>query len=517
MAAAVSGASSGSTAGAGGVPPGVVAPVLELAGVRYTYPGAVGPVLDGIDLELDPGRVVAIVGANGAGLSTLCLLAAGLAPSIAGGHLEGVARLAGNDVRTLRPHEAASRAGLLVATPATQLSGTASTAWEEIAFGPRNLGLGVAEIVDRVDGAIATLAIERLAARDPARLSGGEAQLVALASVLALRPSLLVLDEPTARLDPAGARLVADSIARLAATQGTAVIVAEHRERLVRSMADTIVRLEGGRIVGGVGSRLEDQMVPPIGRRSGAPAAGPAIDLRAVSYTYHDGTVALRQVSLGVARGERVALVGANGSGKTTLARLLVGLLRPTIGSVHVLGTPIAGRHVAALASLVGLAFQDPDHGIFASTVEGEVRFGPRNLGRTGDDLDAAVAAALDATGLDGDRRAHPYDLGWAGRKRLGIASVLSMGTPVVVLDEPTTGQDTRGTERVAGLVVDLAASGRTVLAITHDLAFAAAAFDRIVVLGAGAVVLDGPPDAVLTAGHATALRDAGLEVPAGR
>jgi energy-coupling factor transporter ATP-binding protein EcfA2 len=216
---------------------------------RYAYAGTSRQVLAGVDLDVDAGRVVAVVGPNEAGKSTLCLVAAGLAPIAIGGRLEGSVRLAGDETAGLAAHQAAQRCGILFQNPATQLSGTTSTVWEEIAFGPRNLGLDIGAILERVEGAMATLDIALLADRDPQRLSGGQAQLVALASVLALRPSLLVLDEPTSQLDPAGTRLVGDALSRFAAENGTAVLLVEHKTGLVARIADEVAVLVGGRIV----------------------------------------------------------------------------------------------------------------------------------------------------------------------------------------------------------------------------------------------------------------------------
>jgi energy-coupling factor transport system ATP-binding protein len=195
-----------------------------------------------------------------------------------------------------------------------------------------------------------------------------------------------------------------------------------------------------------------------------------------------------------VRRGEAVAIVGQNGSGKSTLVRHFNGLLRPTEGRVVVDGTDAAGRRVAHLAAIVGLAFQDPDRQIFARTVKSEVAFGPRNLGLAGKPLDAAVESALAATGLDRDASTNPYDLGYSRRKLLALASILAMQTPVVVLDEPTTGQDARGVDRVRAIVADLAAAGRTVIAISHDMRFVAETFERVVVMREGRIVLDGAP-----------------------
>jgi len=225
---------------------GVDAP-LRLAGARYRYAGAREWALDGIDLEVRPGRVLAVVGANDAGKSTLCLVASGLAPSVIGGHLEGSVRLAGRETRELKPYEAAQRCGVLFQNPLNQLSGTVPTVWEEIAFGPRNVGLDLAAIVERVEAAIAALRIGHLAARDPARLSGGQAQLVALAAVLALRPNSLVLDEPTSQLDPEGTRLVGEAIHRIAREGGSAVLVVEHKTGLLSEIADDALVLDAGR------------------------------------------------------------------------------------------------------------------------------------------------------------------------------------------------------------------------------------------------------------------------------
>jgi energy-coupling factor transport system ATP-binding protein len=218
------------------------------------------------------------------------------------------------------------------------------------------------------------------------------------------------------------------------------------------------------------------------------------LQAEALAHVYPDGTRALDAVDLSVHRGELVAIVGQNGSGKTTLVRHFNGLLRPTEGRLLVQGADAAGRRVAALAAIVGLAFQDPDRQIFAGKVRSEVAFGPRNLGLSGPMLDHAVDEALASTGLTGEALANPYDLGYSRRKLLALASVLAMGTPVVVLDEPTTGQDARGVARVQRVIADLYADGRTVIAISHDMRFVAETFERVVVMGGGRILLDGPP-----------------------
>lgn len=212
-------------------------------------------------------------------------------------------------------------------------------------------------------------------------------------------------------------------------------------------------------------------------------------------HVYRQGNVcALDRVDLVVPSGSRVALIGQNGSGKTTLVRHLNGLLRPTSGSVLIAGHESSTKTVAQLARLVGLVFQDPDRQIFAGSVRAEVEFGPRNLGQRSAALRSAVDAALAAVGLSDVSATNPYDLGTSRRKLLTLASVLAMETPVVVLDEPTTGQDAPGVSRVGAIIADLAGQGRTVIAISHDMRFVAENFERVVVMRAGTIALDGTP-----------------------
>jgi energy-coupling factor transport system ATP-binding protein len=238
------------------------------------------------------------------------------------------------------------------------------------------------------------------------------------------------------------------------------------------------------------------------------------IDVRGLAHVYGDGTRAIDDVSLTIGAGESIAIIGQNGSGKSTLVRHFNGLLHATEGEVFIDGSNVRGRRVAHLAATVGLVFQDPDRQIFAGRVRTEVEFGPRNLGVPTAELSATVAAALEATGLAGDANANPYDLGYSRRKLLALASVLAMQTPVVVLDEPTTGQDARGLARVQKIVADLSAAGRTVIAISHDMRFVAESFQRVVVMRAGRIVLDGTPPAVFAEEAWPTLASTFLEPP---
>jgi energy-coupling factor transport system ATP-binding protein len=236
------------------------------------------------------------------------------------------------------------------------------------------------------------------------------------------------------------------------------------------------------------------------------------VRLEGLVHVYPPGVRALDGIDLLVPSGQALALVGSNGSGKTTLLRHLDGLLRPTAGRVLLGGTDAATRRVAELAALVGLAFQDPDEQIFARSVRDEVAFGPRNLGWPSAEVDAAVEGALEQAGLSSEAARNPHDLGLSRRKLLAIASVLAMRTPVVALDEPTSGQDARGRERVQSIVAQLRRQGRTVIAVTHDLRFATESFERLAVMSAGRVLLDGTPAEVFARERWADLREASLE-----
>lgn len=240
--------------------------MLELRGVSYRYPGYARAALAGVDLVVGDGEIVGLVGANEAGKSTLCLVASGLAPASIGGQLSGSLVIDGEPMAGRRPHELADRVALGFQNPTTQLSSITATVFEEVALGPMNLGLPLAETVARTRAALATLRIEDLTERHPRRLSGGQAQLVAIASLLAMRPRHIVLDEPTAQLDPEGTRLVGDALRALAGL-GVALLVAEHKTDLLDGLCTRVVAIDGGRIVldGPAADVLEDPALEGLG------------------------------------------------------------------------------------------------------------------------------------------------------------------------------------------------------------------------------------------------------------
>lgn len=236
------------------------------------------------------------------------------------------------------------------------------------------------------------------------------------------------------------------------------------------------------------------------------------LSISGITYRYPAGVHALRDVSVSIASGETVALIGRNGAGKTTLAKHLNGLLKPTTGTVRVGDWDTRTRSVAQLAERVGYAFQNPDDQLCQSTVRAEVEFGPRNLRRARSEIATQGEAALHLTGLSAFTERHPYDLSAAQRRLIVLASVLAMGTPIIVLDEPTAGLDYAGVDRVGQIVDDLRQRGKTVIAITHDLDFCAEHFARTIVMAAGTVVLDGASREVLS--ESNWLSQAGVDAP---
>jgi len=270
--------------------------VLQLEGVSYRYAGYARPVLHDIDLQLDDGEIVGLVGANEAGKSTLCLVASGLAPASIGGNLTGTLTLDGTPAAGLSTHQLAERVVVGFQNPNTQRSGIAATVFEEIALGPMNLGLTVAETVARTREAVARLKLEHLVLRDPQRLSGGQAQLVGIASLLAMRPRHIILDEPTAQLDPAGTRLVGEALRALAET-GTSLLIAEHKTDLLDGLCSRIVAIEGGRIAldGPTAEIFDDPHLaalgvePPARARLGRLLAAHRIDAGVLAGALADG------------------------------------------------------------------------------------------------------------------------------------------------------------------------------------------------------------------------------------
>ena len=460
---------------------------VRIDDLHVSYPGRPADALSVILLDVQPGAWLGVTGRTGAGKSTLALAIAGFLPRvIPSAGVAGAVCIDEVDALMAGAGDLLGRVGIVFSTPTDQLSGSRPTVREELAFGLENLAVPRADMDARIDAVMTQLGIGHLAERHPSTLSGGEQQRVAIASIVVMTPSVLILDEPTAELDPVGTEAVAALLVTMHAS-GTTIVCTSHDGTLL-DRAGRVLRLDAGWIVDGP---APTPAIEALAWASAEARRGPSVVIETVSFAYPGGAEAVRDVSLEIPSGESVALVGPNGSGKTTLAKHLIGLLRPDAGRILLDDADISDVPVQTLAQNVGFAFQDPGDQLFERTVEREVGFGPRQLGRSAAETAALVHAALAMTGLTAERLTNPYDLDRSIRKLVTLAGVLAMDPGLLVLDEPTTGQDPEGVERVGRVVEAMQHAGRTILAVTHDTAFAERWFDRIVVMESGRVVED--------------------------
>ncbi len=499
-------------------------PLVRLDGVGVSYEGAEAPVWSGLDLTLDEGEMVLVVGPTGSGKSTLLRTLNGLVPHASGGTLHGRVTVCGRSTRTHPPRELADLVGFVPQDPAGAF--VADVVEDEIAAAAENLAVPPVALRRRVEDALDLLGLADLRSRAVGTLSGGQAQRVAVAAVLTAHPRLLVLDEPTSALDPVAAEEVLSSLARLVSDVGLTVVLAEHRLERVVHHADRVIVLDGGGATPRVGPPAvllgTSPVVPPIvalGRTFGweplpmsvrearrlsgplrerladrTPAARtvlpgePLVVARGLRRVL-GGRAVLDGVDLTLYAGEVTALMGRNGAGKSTLLALLAGLRRPDGGRLSVCGAEPTSRKPVDRVRDVALVPQDPGLLLYGESVAHECATADHEGGLSTGTTAASVARVV--PGLPEDR--HPRDLSEGQRLGLALGVVLAAAPRVVLLDEPTRGLDYPGKERLVEVLRGLAVDGHAVLVATHDVELAAELADRTVVLGDGEVVADGP------------------------
>ncbi len=509
---------------------------LVVENLSFQYRTRPERAIENVSFELRPGELLVIAGSSGCGKTTLARCINGLIPRGYGGKREGRVLLHGTDVAEMPLAEVSQIVGTLLQDPERQI--VASNVYNEIAFGPENLGLPRDEILERVALALQRLGLEYLRERDTFNLSGGEKQKVALAGVLAMNPSILMLDEPLASLDPASAYEALD-VFRSLADEGKTVVLIEHRvEDAIAARPDRLLYMEDGKVkylgpidrlpdeidykqvklpaqwvverVKGQKDQLEtvNKNVLHNVERTEAREQGEAlVSFENVSFRYNDDTpFVLENVNLDICRGDLIAVLGRNGAGKSTLIKHAIGLLKPTIGTVYVEGQDTRKMSVAQIARVLGFVFQSPTHMLYAPTVREELAFGPQNLAFKSEDIAVSISESVNTLNLNGLEEYPPLGLSFGQQKRTTIAAVLAMRSKIMVLDEPTAGQDYANYTRFMDAMCRpangeqsiLAANFAATLFITHDLDLAVTYANRILLVGEGTVVADGSPEEVL-------------------
>ena len=497
---------------------------LQIESLTFRYQRRSEPAIKDISLTLQAGEILLIAGASGCGKTTLARCINGLIPRSYKGELQGKLLFFGQDLSRQPLSRISQVIGTVLQDPERQILGTRVQA--EIAFGLENLGRSRQEILAAIGESLATLGIAHLRERETFNLSGGEKQKVALAGVLAMRPSILLLDEPLASLDPASAQETLALVRRLADT-GMAVLLIEHRvEDVLGIRPDRVMFMQAGevRYLGKMDGlqqavnyhevKLPAPMVIEMARKNPPTEAvdfepavvkkaasdeqrQPLVEFDDVNFGYEEDQPVLKGISLKIYRGDVIAVLGANGAGKTTLVKHAIGLLKPRSGRVLVGGQDTHTLSVAQIAATLGYVFQSPSHMLFAPSVREELAFGPTNLHHDPAEIEKEVSEAIHIVNLAGLEKEPPLALSFGQQKRVSIAAILAMRSRILVMDEPTAGQDYQNYLSFMDSILQLP-SFEAILFITHDIDLAVIYANRVLLVNQGRVVSDGKPDEVL-------------------
>ncbi len=520
--------------------------MIKVEGLGFRYRSRKLPALRDISFELEDHESLLVLGPSGSGKSTLALCMNGAIPNLIDGELTGSVQVGGLDTRYVPMGHLTSRVGLVFQEPETQFC--MLKVRDEVAFGLENLATPRTEMDTRIDLALERVGLEDCRHRKVQELSGGQQQRLALACVLAMEPQVLVFDEPTSNLDPAGCREVLDSIRRLHRTGRYNIVLVEHRLDEAMDLVDKVLLIDGNGnqiafgppievfrkwgdwitehgvwlpqvtelvrrmessgmcqfaglplTINEAATVLESVLTPkttstdqgPIKARSTPVTSRPAVSVSDLSYQYPNGVPALHHASLEVDTREFFALVGPNGCGKTTLARHIVGIL-PTGDKMRLFGTRVTALSPGEVTSRIGHVFQNPEHQFLTSTVLDELALGLRLRKLPEAEVRQRVEAMLEEFGLLNLARAHPFTLSHGEKRRLSVATELILGQQILILDEPTFGQDRRNSDLLMGKLVGLNRAGRTIIVISHDLRIVAQHAGQVGAMADGQVVFQG-------------------------
>ncbi len=498
------------------------APALQVEALSFRYRDRQELSLKDIAFEVAPGELLLVAGASGSGKTTFIRCVNGLIPRSYKGELTGQIHLHGQDITDLTLARISQIVGTVLQDPERQILG--SRVRNEVAFGLENLGLPRSEIVQKVAEALEYLRISQLKDRETFSLSGGEKQKVALAGVLAMNPSIVLLDEPLASLDPASAQETLKLVRKMV-DEGMAVVMVEHRvEDVLKINPDRVLFMEAGEMrylgpVEGLNEVVDYHEIkmpaPVILERASKEPAPPHLDIlpgvqpakqaesqplvafQNVSFYYERGKPVLQAVDLKIQRGDVIAVLGPNGAGKTTLVKHAIGLLKPKQGQVLVNQIDTRQMSIAQIANTLGYVFQSPSHMLFAPSVHDELAFGPTNLKHKPDVIEEEVQKAIEIVNLKGREQDPPLALSFGQQKRVSIAAILAMQSKILVMDEPTAGQDYHNYMSFMDSILQLP-SFEAILFITHDIDLAVIYANRVLLVDEGAIILDGPPEEVL-------------------
>lgn len=476
-----------------------------------------------VSFDIKSGSFVGVIGPTGAGKSTLCMALAGIIPNLADGTMTGLVEVNGMNTSRHSVSALSERIGYVQQDPEAQLF--CASVEDEIAFPLENRGIAPDIIDKQIDVMLDLVGMTGYRKRVPTSLSGGQMQRVAIAAALAAEPDVLILDEPTAALDPEGKQEVFDVLERIRQTRSMTVIMAEQDTEHIAYWADQVLFMVNGELVRNgdaslfvrekgllesSGVQVADDPLPQVKavqqgkkhkkdkKNQPEQSKDVVISLDHVSYQYERGgnaSKALDDVTFDIERGSFIGLIGRNGSGKTTLAKHLNGLIRPTQGTVTVDGLDASKHSVGEMAAHVGFVFQNPDHQIFCSTAKEEIAFGPTALGLDGATVFKRVDEMLTLFDLHRYEDVSPATLGYGERRAVALSSVLAMRTPILVLDEPTAGLDHRLAARFLGTIEKLNQRGVTIVMISHDMRAVYRYCTHVLELEDGKVVQYGPID----------------------
>lgn len=534
--------------------------MIEFQNVSFTYKGADKPALTDINLKINKGEIVLITGPSSAGKTTLCRAMNGLIPELFKGEMHGKVIVADQYSTTDYDITQLSKiVGLMFQDPDSQL--LCPTVLEELAFGPENYGVPVEEIQKRIDSLLEACRLQNVLEKNPHALSGGQQQAVALASVLTMQTPVLVLDEPTSNIDPIGSETFLRLIKDIAKSLNLTVIIVEHKIEELASFVDRLIVMDEGKIIldgdpqevlkkvelmDDIGLNVPDVTLlaakmksqgfpintlplnieeaveilepfantvreqekrPPVNEQN-----IPIIEAKNVEHRYPNGTLALKGINLKIYEGEMVAILGQNGSGKTTFSKHLNGILKSTGGSLKVYGKEASTYKFHELSRLVGYVFQDPDAQIFKSKVREEIAYGPKNMGYKDEEVAQMVDDVAEKLEIRHLLDSNPFFISKGDKQRIAVASVMAMRPKVLILDEPTTGQDFKRSKEIMDLTMKLNEEGITILVITHSMNLAVEYAKRVVVFRQGEVLLNGTAKDVFQQQHV--LQSAMLKPP---